>query len=175
MLALCAPMAAGDRSQRLWTRSVKSRAAATVARCPFPRLRSAPRRSTPHAASADPSRGLVSRVTICKMELSESVQRGLQSLAEPSSFDRSSFEALLDASFRSLLSSHADPGVLGELPPLPAAAAFVSAAVSGSFLPRTDEELYLDVRGFSRCRSGRIPIPWVRVRGPERGEARQPR
>ncbi|XP_071775599.1 polycomb complex protein BMI-1-A isoform X2 [Centroberyx gerrardi] len=48
------------------------------------------------------------------MELSESVQRGLQSLADPSVFDPSSFPVLLDVSFRSLLSSHADPGVLDQ-------------------------------------------------------------
>ncbi|KAK2859372.1 hypothetical protein Q5P01_003992 [Channa striata] len=48
------------------------------------------------------------------MELSESVQRGLQSLADPSSFDRGSFQVLVDVSFRSLLSSHADPGVLDQ-------------------------------------------------------------
>lgn len=67
------------------------------------------------------------------MELSESVQRGLRSLADLSSFDQSGFQVLLDASFRSLLSSHADPAVLGELPPLPPPPprAFVSAAASG--------------------------------------------
>ncbi|KAM9839685.1 polycomb complex protein BMI-1-A [Aulostomus maculatus] len=48
------------------------------------------------------------------MELSESVQRGLQSLAEPSVFNQTSFPVLLDVSFRSLLSSHADPAVLDE-------------------------------------------------------------
>ncbi|TNN59502.1 COMM domain-containing protein 3 [Liparis tanakae] len=48
------------------------------------------------------------------MELSESVQRGLQSLADPSAFDQSSYQALVDVSFRSLLSSHADPGVLDQ-------------------------------------------------------------
>ena len=53
------------------------------------------------------------------MELSESVQRGLQSLADPSAFDQSCFQVLVDVSFRSLLSSRGDPGVLGEPPPLP--------------------------------------------------------
>ncbi|XP_044195776.1 COMM domain-containing protein 3 [Thunnus albacares] len=48
------------------------------------------------------------------MELSESVQRGLQSLADPSVFDQTSFPALVDVSFRSLLSSHGDPGVLDQ-------------------------------------------------------------
>ncbi|KAL7373216.1 hypothetical protein ABVT39_001535 [Epinephelus coioides] len=48
------------------------------------------------------------------MELSESVQRGLQSLADPSAFDHSSFQVLLDVSYRSLLSSHGDPGVLDQ-------------------------------------------------------------
>uniref|UniRef100_A0A3Q3H2F9 COMM domain-containing protein 3 n=1 Tax=Labrus bergylta TaxID=56723 RepID=A0A3Q3H2F9_9LABR len=51
------------------------------------------------------------------MELSESVQRGLQSLADPSSFEQSSFQVLAEVSFRSLLSSHADPAVL-DLPEL---------------------------------------------------------
>ncbi|CAF97970.1 unnamed protein product [Tetraodon nigroviridis] len=48
------------------------------------------------------------------MELSESVQRGLRFLAEPSVFERSSFQALVDVSFRSLLSSHGDPSVLDQ-------------------------------------------------------------
>uniref|UniRef100_A0A3Q3J539 COMM domain-containing protein 3 n=1 Tax=Monopterus albus TaxID=43700 RepID=A0A3Q3J539_MONAL len=48
------------------------------------------------------------------MELSESVQRGLQSLANQSFFDQSSFQVLIDVSFRSVLSSHADPGVLDQ-------------------------------------------------------------
>lgn len=52
------------------------------------------------------------------MELSESVQRGLQSLADQSVFDHGSFQVLVDVSFRSLLSSHGDPTVLGELLPL---------------------------------------------------------
>ncbi|XP_059182889.1 COMM domain-containing protein 3 [Centropristis striata] len=48
------------------------------------------------------------------MELSESVQRGLQSLSDSSAFDQSSYQVLLDVSFRSLLSSQADPGVLDQ-------------------------------------------------------------
>ncbi|XP_035538292.1 COMM domain-containing protein 3 isoform X2 [Morone saxatilis] len=48
------------------------------------------------------------------MELSESVQRGLQSLADPSAFAHTSYQVLFDVSFRSLLSSHADPGVLDQ-------------------------------------------------------------
>lgn len=52
----------------------------------------------------------------CKMELSESVQRGLRLLADPSVFDLPSFQVLVDVSLRSLLSSHGDPSVLGELP-----------------------------------------------------------
>ncbi|XP_053198606.1 COMM domain-containing protein 3 [Scomber japonicus] len=48
------------------------------------------------------------------MELSESVQRGLQSLADPSAFDQTSFPALIDVSFQSLLSSHGDPAVLDQ-------------------------------------------------------------
>lgn len=50
-----------------------------------------------------------------KMELSESAQRGLRFLANPSVFDRTSFQVLVDVSFRSLLSSPGDPSVLGEL------------------------------------------------------------
>ncbi|XP_072234348.1 COMM domain-containing protein 3 [Leuresthes tenuis] len=48
------------------------------------------------------------------MELSESVQRGLQSLADPSTVDQGGFQVLVDASFRSLLSSHGDPAVLDQ-------------------------------------------------------------
>ncbi|XP_012773430.1 COMM domain-containing protein 3 isoform X2 [Maylandia zebra] len=48
------------------------------------------------------------------MELSESVQRGLQSLADQSVFDHGSFQVLVDVSFRSLLSSHGDPTVLDQ-------------------------------------------------------------
>ncbi|XP_061778489.1 polycomb complex protein BMI-1-A [Nerophis ophidion] len=48
------------------------------------------------------------------MELSESVQRGLRSLAEPSSVDHVGFPVLVDVSFRSLLSSNRDPNVLDE-------------------------------------------------------------
>ncbi|AWP20771.1 putative COMM domain-containing protein 3 isoform 4 [Scophthalmus maximus] len=51
---------------------------------------------------------------VCKMELSESVQRGLQSLADASSFDQSGFQALVDVSFRSLLSARGDPEVLDQ-------------------------------------------------------------
>lgn len=53
------------------------------------------------------------------MELSESVLSGLRYLADPSAFDRTGFQVLVDVSFRSLLSSRGDPAVLGEpLPPL---------------------------------------------------------
>ncbi|CAL8311578.1 unnamed protein product [Merluccius merluccius] len=48
------------------------------------------------------------------MELSESVQRGLQSLADPSLFDLASFTALTDVAFRSLLAAHADRGILAD-------------------------------------------------------------
>ncbi|XP_078136596.1 COMM domain-containing protein 3 isoform X2 [Sander vitreus] len=48
------------------------------------------------------------------MELSESVQRGLRSLAEPSTFDQSSYGVLVDVSFRSLLAAKAEPGVLDQ-------------------------------------------------------------
>lgn len=64
--------------------------------------------------SADLSRDLVSRVIRSKMELSVSVQKGLRFLADPSVYDRTSFQGLVDASFRSLLSSHGDSSVLGE-------------------------------------------------------------
>lgn len=43
------------------------------------------------------------------------MQGGLRFLADPSVFDRTSFQVLVDVSFRSLLSSHGDPSVLGEL------------------------------------------------------------
>lgn len=64
--------------------------------------------------SADLSRDLVSQVNLYKMELSESVQKGLRFLADPSVYDRTSFQGLVEASFRSLLSSHGDSSVLGE-------------------------------------------------------------
>ncbi|KAF6722903.1 COMM domain-containing protein 3 [Oryzias melastigma] len=51
------------------------------------------------------------------MELSESVQRGLQSLGDQAVLDRSSFPVVVDACFRSLLSSRGDPAVL-DLPEL---------------------------------------------------------
>lgn len=68
------------------------------------------------------------------MELSESVQRGLQSLADPSSFDLGGFQALLDAAARGLLSGAAEPGVLGEplpppLPPSPSLALSLTPSV----------------------------------------------
>lgn len=101
-------------------------------------LGSLARSAAPHTASADPSRGLVSRVRpLRKMELSESVQGGLRSLADPSVFDPAGFPALVDASYRSLLASHADPAVLGEpqslslSPPPTGCSAFVSVAASG--------------------------------------------
>ncbi|KAM6900260.1 COMM domain-containing protein 3 isoform 1-T1 [Xenentodon cancila] len=56
----------------------------------------------------------MSWVTVCKMELSECVQRGLQSLADQSSVDQSSFQVLVDVSFRSVLSSQGDPAVLDQ-------------------------------------------------------------
>ncbi|XP_017157256.1 polycomb complex protein BMI-1-A [Poecilia reticulata] len=48
------------------------------------------------------------------MELSESVQKGLQLLADQSAVNHSSFQVLLDVSFRGLLSSRADPTVLDQ-------------------------------------------------------------
>ncbi|XP_070842166.1 COMM domain-containing protein 3 [Chaetodon trifascialis] len=48
------------------------------------------------------------------MELSESVQTGLRSLADSSAFGQSSFQVLVDVSFRSLLSSQGDPAVLDQ-------------------------------------------------------------
>ncbi|XP_014890208.1 COMM domain-containing protein 3 [Poecilia latipinna] len=48
------------------------------------------------------------------MELSESVQKGLQLLADQSTVNHSSFQVLLDVSFRGLLSSRADPTVLDQ-------------------------------------------------------------
>lgn len=62
---------------------------------------------------------LIRHVFHHKMELSESVQTGLRCLADPATFDRTGFQVLVDASFRSLLSSRGDPTVLGEpAPPL---------------------------------------------------------
>ncbi|MED6251442.1 hypothetical protein ATANTOWER_030851 [Ataeniobius toweri] len=77
---------------------------------PLPSLAPVPLLSSPRAGSADPSRGS----SFCKMELSESVQKGLQLLADQSAVDHSSFQVLLDVSFRSLLSSRADPTVLDQ-------------------------------------------------------------
>ncbi|XP_061523044.1 polycomb complex protein BMI-1-A-like [Phycodurus eques] len=48
------------------------------------------------------------------MELSSSVQRGLRSLGEPSAADHAAFPALVDACFRSLLSSGRDAGLPDE-------------------------------------------------------------
>ncbi|XP_077410554.1 COMM domain-containing protein 3 [Vanacampus margaritifer] len=48
------------------------------------------------------------------MELSDSVQRGLQSLGEASSVGHAAFPALVDVCFRSLLSSGRDAGLLDE-------------------------------------------------------------
>uniref|UniRef100_A0A3Q4ANL1 COMM domain-containing protein 3 n=1 Tax=Mola mola TaxID=94237 RepID=A0A3Q4ANL1_MOLML len=48
------------------------------------------------------------------MELSESVQRGLRTLANASVFDGTSFQALVDVSFWSLLSRQGDPAVLDQ-------------------------------------------------------------
>ncbi|TWW71104.1 COMM domain-containing protein 3 [Takifugu flavidus] len=53
-------------------------------------------------------------VNLYKMELSVSVQKGLRFLADPSVYDRTSFQGLVDASFRSLLSSHGDSSVLDQ-------------------------------------------------------------
>uniref|UniRef100_A0A3P9JP79 COMM domain-containing protein 3 n=1 Tax=Oryzias latipes TaxID=8090 RepID=A0A3P9JP79_ORYLA len=51
------------------------------------------------------------------MELSESVQKGLQSLGDQTVLDRCSFPVVVDACFRSLLFSRGDPAVL-DLPEL---------------------------------------------------------
>lgn len=48
------------------------------------------------------------------MELSESVQRGFQTLADPGSFDSNAFALLLRAAFQSLLDAQADEAVLGK-------------------------------------------------------------
>ncbi|KAK6299569.1 COMM domain-containing protein 3 [Coregonus clupeaformis] len=48
------------------------------------------------------------------MELSESVQKGLQSLADATFFDLKTFSVLIEVAFRSLLSAHADPSVLDQ-------------------------------------------------------------
>uniref|UniRef100_A0A8C5EH48 COMM domain-containing protein 3 n=2 Tax=Gouania willdenowi TaxID=441366 RepID=A0A8C5EH48_GOUWI len=49
------------------------------------------------------------------MELSEPVQKGLQSLCDPSHMDIAGFQAVVDACFRSVLHSHGHPAVLEEL------------------------------------------------------------
>uniref|UniRef100_A0A8C6S9I4 COMM domain-containing protein 3 n=1 Tax=Neogobius melanostomus TaxID=47308 RepID=A0A8C6S9I4_9GOBI len=61
--------------------------------------------------SADSSR-VRCHGSLCKMELSESVQRGLKILADPTVFDQRGFAALVDVSFRSLNAAHGDPTVL---------------------------------------------------------------
>nr|ACN10318.1 COMM domain-containing protein 3 [Salmo salar]ACN12678.1 COMM domain-containing protein 3 [Salmo salar] len=48
------------------------------------------------------------------MELSESVQKGLQSLADATFFDMKTFSVLIEVAFRSLLSAHADRSVLDQ-------------------------------------------------------------
>ncbi|XP_029552423.1 COMM domain-containing protein 3 isoform X2 [Salmo trutta] len=48
------------------------------------------------------------------MELSESVQKGLQSLADPTLFDLKTFSVLIELAFRSLLTGHADRSVLDQ-------------------------------------------------------------
>ncbi|XP_051910863.1 polycomb complex protein BMI-1-A [Hippocampus zosterae] len=49
-----------------------------------------------------------------KMELSDSVQRGLRSLGDASAVDHATFPALVDVCFRSLLSAGRDAGLLEE-------------------------------------------------------------
>ncbi|KAJ8272864.1 hypothetical protein GJAV_G00094330 [Gymnothorax javanicus] len=46
------------------------------------------------------------------MELSEFVQKGLQYLSDPDYFDLKTFSALVEMTFRSLLASHSDEGIL---------------------------------------------------------------
>uniref|UniRef100_A0A8C7FX22 COMM domain-containing protein 3 n=1 Tax=Oncorhynchus kisutch TaxID=8019 RepID=A0A8C7FX22_ONCKI len=48
------------------------------------------------------------------MELSESVQKGLQSLADATFFDMKTFSVFIEVAFRSLLSAHADRSVLDQ-------------------------------------------------------------
>lgn len=48
------------------------------------------------------------------MELSEYVQRGIQTLADPGSFDSNAFALLLRAAFQSLLDARADEAALGK-------------------------------------------------------------
>uniref|UniRef100_A0A4W5K8A4 COMM domain-containing protein 3 n=1 Tax=Hucho hucho TaxID=62062 RepID=A0A4W5K8A4_9TELE len=48
------------------------------------------------------------------MELSESVQKGLQSLADPTLSDLKTFPVLIELAFRSLLTAHADCSVLDQ-------------------------------------------------------------
>ncbi|XP_067107931.1 COMM domain-containing protein 3 isoform X3 [Osmerus mordax] len=48
------------------------------------------------------------------MELSESVQRGLQTLADPTIFDLKTFTVFIEVAFRSLLSAHSDHSILDQ-------------------------------------------------------------
>merc|ERR1712131_12779 len=49
-----------------------------------------------------------------KMELSESVQKGMQCLSDTTLFDLKSFTVLMEVAFRSLLSGHADHCILDQ-------------------------------------------------------------
>lgn len=73
-------------------------------------------RARPHQLSARRvSRGVrVEGHGALTMELSESVQKGFQMLADPGSFDSNAFTLLLRAAFQSLLDAQADEAVLGK-------------------------------------------------------------
>lgn len=73
-------------------------------------------RARPHQLSARRvSRGArVEGHGALTMELSESVQKGFQMLADPGSFDSNAFTLLLRAAFQSLLDAQADEAVLGK-------------------------------------------------------------
>ena len=49
------------------------------------------------------------------MELSGSVQRGLQTLADPTVFDLKTFTVFLEVAFQSLLTAHSDHSILGKI------------------------------------------------------------
>ena len=90
--------------------SEPSRAVAEPPRAAPPRVRA------PDQLGARPeSRGVrVEGHGALTMELSESVQRGIQTLADPGSFDSNAFALLLRAAFQSLLDARADEAALGK-------------------------------------------------------------
>lgn len=60
------------------------------------------------------SRGPVSKVSPCTMELPEYALKGLQLLADPSHFSDKTFHILVEAAFESLLNPQTDGATLGK-------------------------------------------------------------